>query len=180
MAAKTFLLFLFLSFSLAISLAHAAKPDGQPFSRTLRPQKLGKEKLSHFRFYFHDTVSGSNPSAVRVAEAAATNASTTGFGLVAVMDNPLTVGPQLSSKLIGRAQGMYASASQTELSFLMLFNFAFTEGRNGVLSEVREMPVVGGSGLLRFARGYAQARTQERDVNTGDAVVEYNVYVFHY
>ncbi|CAI0402721.1 unnamed protein product [Linum tenue] len=73
----------------------------------------------------------------------------------------------------------------------MLFNFAFTEGkyngsnlsvlgRNGVLSEVREMPVVGGSGLLRFARGYAQARTQERDVNTGDAVVEYNVYVFHY
>ncbi|CAL1370940.1 unnamed protein product [Linum trigynum] len=191
MAAKTFLLFLFLSFSLVISLAHAAKPDGQPFSRTLPPQKLGKEKLSHFRFYFHDTVSGSNPSAVRVAEAAATNASTTGFGLVAVMDNPLTVGPQLSSKLIGRAQGMYASASQTELSFLMLFNFAFTEGkyngsnlsvlgRNGVLSGVREMPIVGGSGLLRFARGYAQATTQERDVNTGDAVVEYNVYVFHY
>ncbi|CAI0402720.1 unnamed protein product [Linum tenue] len=73
---------------------------------------------------------------------------------------------------------MYASASQTELSFLMLFNFAFTEGKyNG-----SNLSVLGrnGVGLLRFARGYAQARTQERDVNTGDAVVEYNVYVFHY
>jgi hypothetical protein len=42
------------------------------------------------------------------------------------------------------------------------------------------MPVVGGSGLFRFARGYAQANTYKYDVKSGDAIVEYNVYVFHY
>ncbi|CAI0402723.1 unnamed protein product [Linum tenue] len=177
MAAKASLLLLLLSLSLAISLA---KPDGRRFSRTLRPQKLGKEKLSHFRIYFHDIVSGRNPTAVRVAQAATTNVSRTAFGMVTMMDNPLTVGPRLSSKLVGRAQGIYASASQTELSFLMVLNFAFTEGRNNVFSGVREMPVVGGSGLFRFARGYARATTHEVNFNTGDAVVKYNVYVFHY
>ncbi|KAF2289540.1 hypothetical protein GH714_037002 [Hevea brasiliensis] len=103
-----------------------------------------------------------------------------------MMDDPLTVKPLRSSKLVGKAQGMYASASQTELSFLMVLNFAFTEGkyngsnlsvlgRNSVFSGVREMPIVGGSGLFRFARGYAQAKTREIDLKTGDAVVEYNV-----
>ncbi|CBI29983.3 unnamed protein product, partial [Vitis vinifera] len=53
-------------------------------------------------------------------------------------------------------------------------------GRNSVFSEVRELPIVGGSGLFRFARGYAEARTRTLDMKTGNAVVEYNVYVFHY
>lgn len=53
-------------------------------------------------------------------------------------------------------------------------------GRNMVLSAVREMPIVGGSGAFRFARGYAQAKTHTLDAKTGDAVVEFNVYVFHY
>ncbi|CAL1370948.1 unnamed protein product [Linum trigynum] len=179
---------------LFLSLAHASTPDAGQFSTTLRPEKLGlhrKEKLTHLKFYFHDIVSGRNPTAVPIARASMTNTSRSLFGLVNMMDDPLTVGPKSSSKLVGRAQGIYASASQTELSFLMVLNFAFTEGkyngsnlsvlgRNSVFSGVREMPVVGGSGAFRFARGYAQARTHEFDLKTGDAVVEYNVYVFHY
>ncbi|CAN0927589.1 Dirigent protein 19 [Linum grandiflorum] len=97
-----------------------------------------------------------------------------------MMDNPLTVGPKLTSKLVGRAQGIYAAASRSELSFMMMFNFAFSEGRNTPFTGVREMPVVGGSGVFRFGRGYATARTHRVDFVTGDAVVEYNVYVFHY
>lgn len=73
----------------------------------------------------------------------------------------------------------------------MAMNFAFTEGkyngssitvmgRNPVFSKVREMPIVGGSGLFRFARGYVQAKTQRFDPTNGDATVEYNVYVLHY
>ncbi|XP_062167617.1 dirigent protein 22-like [Alnus glutinosa] len=163
------------------------------FSRALSPAKLGlkREKLSHLHFYFHDIVSGRNPTAVRVAEAAMTNMSLTGFGAVFMMDDPLTVRPELSSKLVGRAQGIYASASQTEVGFLMVLNFAFMEGkyngsslsvlgRNVILSAVRELPIVGGSGLFRFARGYAQARTHTFDMRTKDAVVDYNVYAFHY
>ena len=111
--------------------------------------------------------------------------------MVMIIDDPLTVGPEPSSRRVGRAQGMYASASQSELGLMVTFNFVFTEGkyngstlsilgRNTVFSAVREMPIVGGSGLFRFARGYVQARTVSFDLKTGDAVVEYNVYALHY
>ncbi|KAK4272614.1 hypothetical protein QN277_021143 [Acacia crassicarpa] len=163
------------------------------FSRIMSPLSLGlgKEKLSHLHFYFHDIVSGPKPSAVRVAAAGMTNSSPTGFGAVVMMDDPLTARPELNSTLVGRAQGIYASASQEEAGFLMVLNFAFAEGkyngsnlsvlgRNTVLTTMREMPIVGGSGAFRFARGYAQASTHTFDPKTGDAIVEYNVYVFHY
>jgi len=163
------------------------------FSGHFSPKKLGlkREKLSHLHFYFHDIVGGKNPTAVPVVRAAITKKSFSSFGLVTMMDDPLTVKPEIGSKLVGRAQGIYASASQSEVSFLMALNFVFTEGkyngstlsilgRNNVFSGIREMPIVGGSGLFRFARGYAQANTHEIDFKTGDAIVEYNVYVFHY
>ncbi|GLT27112.1 hypothetical protein SLA2020_021380 [Shorea laevis] len=182
------LLFVILS---STTTATTAKPHR--FSKQLPPATLGlkREKLSHLHFYFHDILSGRNPTAVKVASAPVTNRSATVFGQVMMMDDPLTVGPELTSKLVGRAQGIYASASQTEVGFLMVLNFAFMEGkyngsnlsilgRNAAFSAVREMPIVGGSGVFRFARGYAQARTHLLDFKTGDAVVEYNVYVFHY
>ncbi|GLT27113.1 hypothetical protein SLA2020_021410 [Shorea laevis] len=178
-------------FTIIFSAPATGKPNR--FSRQVSPATLGlkREKLSHLHFYFHDIVSGRSPTAVQVARAAMTNHSATLFGGVVMMDDPLTVGPNVTSKLVGRAQGIYASADQTETAFLMVVNFAFMEGkyngsnlsilgRNAVYSTVREMPVVGGSGLFRFARGYAQARTHTFDLKTGDAVVEYNVYVFHY
>ncbi|CAK7342255.1 unnamed protein product [Dovyalis caffra] len=188
-ATSSFIL-LFSTILISMTLA-TAKSDS--FSRNLSPKNLGlkREKLSHLQFYFHDIVSGRNPTAVPVARAAMTKNSFSSFGLVTMMDDPLTVTPEISSKLVGRAQGIYASASQSELSFLMALNFVFSEGkyngstlsilgRNSVFSGVREMPIVGGSGLFRFARGYAQAKTHEIDLKTGDAIVEYNVYVFHY
>lgn len=108
-----------------------------------------------------------------------------------MIDNPLTLGPELSSKVVGKAQGFYALASQEEFGLLMTMNFVFTEGkyngstitvlgRNAVFDQVREMPVIGGSGLFRFARGYVEARTHMFDLKSGDATVEYNVYVMHY
>ncbi|XP_027921790.1 dirigent protein 22-like [Vigna unguiculata] len=164
------------------------------FHRNLSPMSLGlkKEKLSHLHFFFHDILSSPNPSAVRVVEPHASNtSSSTLFGFIAMADDALTVGPEPGSKLIGKAQGIYGSAAQEEIGLLMIMNFVFTEGkyngstlsllgRNAVLSTVREMPIVGGSGAFRFARGYAQAKTHTLDFKTGDAVVEYNVYVFHY
>ncbi|KAJ1432865.1 Dirigent protein [Sesbania bispinosa] len=173
---------IYLSF---ISIFATAKSHS--FVRTISPTTLGlnkPQKLSHLHFYFHDIIDGPNQTAVRVAAASSTEKSPTGFGAVVMMDDPLTELPEASSKVVGRAQGIYASASQSELGFLMVLNFAFTQGkyngsnlsvlgRNMVESAVREMPVVGGSGLFRFARGYAQARTYS--LNGSEAVVEYNV-----
>ncbi|KAI3696873.1 hypothetical protein L6452_29465 [Arctium lappa] len=163
------------------------------FSTKLSPKSFGfkKEKLSHLHFYFHDIVAGDHPTAIRVAAAATTNSSRTGFGATVMIDDPLTVGPERSSKIVGRAQGIYASASLSEMRYLMALNYVFVEGKyngstlsilgtNSVMSPVREMPIVGGSGLFRFARGYALAKTVFFNLSNGDAVVEYNVYVLHY
>ncbi|CAI9774462.1 unnamed protein product [Fraxinus pennsylvanica] len=150
-----------------------------------------KEKLTHFRVYWHDILSGKKPTSVRIVKPPSNVPASSGFGMISMIDNPLTIGPDLNSTMVGRAQGFYALASQEELGLLMTMNFVFIEGkyngstitvmgRNAVFNKVREMPVIGGSGLFRFARGYVQARTQMFDLKTGDATVEYNVYVLHY
>ncbi|WCJ31106.1 Disease resistance-responsive (dirigent-like protein) family protein [Euphorbia peplus] len=113
-----------------------------------------------------------------------------GFGFVNMIDDPLTEGPELSSKLLGRAQGLFGNAEQGNLALVMVMNFVFSEGkyngstlnilgRNSILLEVREMSIVGGTGLFRFARGYVQASTYSYTLG-GDATVEYNAYVLHY
>nr|WCZ54764.1 dirigent protein 10 [Phryma leptostachya subsp. asiatica] len=152
-----------------------------------RNRKPMKEKLSHLRLYWHEFVGSAKPTTVQVVKSPTQN----GFGQINMMDSPLTLGPELSSRLVGKAQGFYAMASQEEVGLLMTMNFVFTHGkyngstitilgRNAVFNKVREMPVIGGSGLFRFARGYAEARTHSYDLTTGDANVEYNVHVMHY
>ncbi|CAN1140752.1 Dirigent protein 19 [Linum perenne] len=106
--------------------------------------------------------------------------ASTGFGSVTMIDDPITMGPDLRSKLVGRAQGLYGVASQHEVALLMVMNFWFIEGKNQVFNKVREMPIIGGSGLFRFARGYAHASTHNFNLTSGDACVEYNLYVLHY
>ncbi|KAK7285437.1 hypothetical protein RJT34_20210 [Clitoria ternatea] len=179
-----FSLLLFFSFSTA---------KHPPFYRSISPSSLGlhKEKLTHLHFYFHDTMSGPKPTSVPVARAQSTNTSSSLFGEVIMADDPLTVGPEPGSKQVGKAQGIYGFADQHEFGLVMIINFSITDGkyngstfsllgRNMILAAEREMPIVGGSGAFRFARGYALANTYTANEKTGDAVVEYNVYLFHY
>ncbi|KAK6941961.1 Dirigent protein [Dillenia turbinata] len=187
--AKTLTIFLTILFFTTI----VTTSNSQRFSRNLSPDEIGlkREKLTHLHFYFHDIVSGKNPTAMRVAQSNITDTSPTGFGFIAMADDPLTLGPDANSTLVGKAQGIYGSADQKEVGLLMVLNLAFVEGkyngstlsmfgRNRIFDKIREMPIVGGSGVFRFARGYAQAKTYWFDVKSGDAIVEYNVYVFHY
>lgn len=113
------------------------------------------------------------------------------FGMTTIIDDPLTEGPELGSKVVGRAQGMYNNAAKEGAALLMVMSLVFKEGKyngssisilgnNRYLEAVREMPIVGGTGLFRFARGYALAKTKTFTVATGDAVVEYNVFVMHH
>ncbi|GMJ11865.1 hypothetical protein HRI_004855700 [Hibiscus trionum] len=147
------------------------------------------EKTTRLHFYFHDNVSGKNPTAVKITRPH--NKSAGSFGTAYMADDPLTEKAESSSKLVGRAQGIYASASQHDAGLLMVMNFAFSEGtyngstlsilgRNEIFHTVREIPVVGGTGIFRFARGYALAKTVWYSIQDGNAVVEYNVSVVHY
>ncbi|XP_062015609.1 dirigent protein 22-like [Rosa rugosa] len=183
--------FIVLSLLSSFALILVQGEDDHDFVTAMDRDLLGlkKEKLSHFKLYWHDIVSGKNPSSIGVVKSPVN--SSTLFGFVSMIDDPLTEKPELSSKLLGRAQGFYASASQQEVGLLMAMNFHFIQGkyngstitvlgRNPVFNKVREMPVIGGSGLFRFARGYVEARTHTFTASTGDAIVEYNAYVLHY
>ncbi|XP_055961145.1 dirigent protein 23-like isoform X2 [Mercurialis annua] len=141
----------------------------------------------------HDIVGGPNPTAVRVA--GRTNFTSpdpiaASFGSIFVIDNPLTVSPEPNSTVVGRAQGIYAMSSQKdEFSLLMTLTYVFITGRyngstfsvvgrNPVMSEVREMPVIGGTGIFRLAQGYCFAKTHSMDQM--DAIIGYNVTLLHY
>ncbi|KAJ4825647.1 hypothetical protein Tsubulata_049859 [Turnera subulata] len=180
---------LFSSFMvMAIFMRSSMSKFSEQFPSTVSIKRM--EKMTRFHFYFHDIHSGKTPTAVRII-ARAQNGGAGNFGTTFMMDNPLTEEQEPESKLVGRAQGMYAFASLHDPGLLMVLNLAFVEGmyngssisilgRNPVLENVREMPVVGGSGLFRFARGCALAKTITYNPKTNDAVVEYNVSVVHF
>ncbi|KAG7592681.1 Dirigent protein [Arabidopsis thaliana x Arabidopsis arenosa] len=187
MATDFLLLLLPMIFS-SILLLTITVTQSEAYSKTTPFEGNKPDKLTHLHFYFHDIISGDNPTSIRVAEAPGTNSSATVFGAVLVVDAPLTEGPELSSKEVGRAQGLYASTDMKTFGFSMVFNLAFTEGefngstaamygRNQILLEDRELPIIGGTGAFRFARGYARPKTYKIvDIN---AVVEYNVFIWH-
>ncbi|CAL5193579.1 unnamed protein product [Lathyrus oleraceus] len=172
-----------------ISFATATK-----YYQSLSPTMLGfqEEKFTHLHFYFHDIVTGPKPSMVFVAEPNGKVENALPFGTVVAMDDPLTAGPERDSKLVGKAQGIYTSISQEEMGLMMVMTMAFSDGefngstlsilgRNMIMSEtIREMAIVGGTGAFRFVRGYAQAKFFSVDFTTGDATVEYDIFVFHY
>ncbi|XVF11736.1 hypothetical protein REPUB_Repub08aG0053400 [Reevesia pubescens] len=152
-----------------------------------------KEKVTRIQFYMHDIVRGPKPTAVRVAgrsNYSGRDPIAAMFGSISVLDNRLTVTPNINSTLVGRAQGIYAMSSQeNELSLLMTLTYALTSGphngstfsvlgRNPIMNELREMPVVGGTGKFRLARGYCLARTYSRKER--NAVIGYNVTLLHY
>ncbi|KAJ4827102.1 hypothetical protein Tsubulata_031687 [Turnera subulata] len=156
----------------------------EDFVKTHDARLLGldkrEQKLTHLHFYFHDILSGPNPTAV-TAVPPLSKTSTTWFGSICMLDHKLTAGPQITSKLIGRAQGLYAGTSEQDLTLLMAINIVFLEGayngstitilgRNSVFSKVREMPIIGGTGVFRFATRYVQASTYTYNKKTGNAV----------
>ncbi|KAL4187868.1 hypothetical protein AMTRI_Chr09g41100 [Amborella trichopoda] len=153
---------------------------------------LGKEKVSYLHFYFHDIASCTkNATALIVAMANTTITSSTFFGMLSVVDDPLTQGPAITSKVIGRMQGIYASASQIEFSLFMGLNFLLKTGefngstltmigRNPTMENVREMSIVGGSGAFRLARGFLLAKTYSANTVTRSFVVECDVTIIHY
>ncbi|KAL8027850.1 hypothetical protein ABFX02_14G123700 [Erythranthe guttata] len=73
----------------------------------------------------------------------------------------------------------------------MLLNLVFTDGeykgstlsvlgRNPLGEETREVPIVGGTGAFRMARGYAVTSTYSNDEAHSHGVIQYDVVVYHF
>lgn len=151
--------------------------------------KVGKykEKVTKLHFYYHDL---RGKTALVIAQGNSSATSPTFFGMTYLMDDPLTAGPEFTSKPVGRAQGLYIPSSMEELSLFCVMNFVFTDGKyngstlsfsgyNPILQTYRELPIIGGTGVFRLARGVAQLKTIFFDVAVGNVTVEYNVLVQH-
>jgi len=128
-----------------------------------------EEKTSHLHFYFHITVSGKNVNSVSAVSANGSFLNL--FGLVEVIENLSTKGPEPTSQLVGRMQGLYTLSGIEENAMQMVATFVFSSrnyngrslsvvGINPIHHPVREIPIVGASGLFRMARGYALLRAK--------------------
>ncbi|KAK8477517.1 hypothetical protein V6N13_069263 [Hibiscus sabdariffa] len=164
------------------------------YSKTVTPRSK-VEKVTHLHFFLHDILGGENPGAVVVARANLTKKddSVLPFGTLVAIDDPLRVGPEPTSKIIGNAQGLYLSSSQDASKFTIVLyaDFAFTSGkfngssfsvfsRNPVTEADREVAIVGGRGKFRMARGFAKIKTSFFNATTGDAILDYKVTLYHY
>ncbi|XP_074301997.1 pterocarpan synthase 1-like, partial [Silene latifolia] len=178
---------LLLSFN-PLSLSNGA------FSRSISKEEMGiksQNTLTHLHYFFHDYVVGPRRTAVRIAQAKTTDKDPNTFGALVMIDDPLSIGPDNSSHVVGYAQGMYGFADQTTAGLLMVMNFVFTDGeykgstllsvlgRNEVFLKIREMAIVGGTGKFRFASDYCQAKTISGLDKSGASVIQYDVYVSH-
>ncbi|TXG64820.1 hypothetical protein EZV62_011814 [Acer yangbiense] len=87
--------------------------------------------------------------------------------MVMMADDPLTETLDSKSKLVGRAQGLYGSASQAELGLIMV-NFGFTDD----VDRRQDWHFPAGTGI-------AISQTHWFDPASGDAIVGYNVTIVH-
>ncbi|KAL3815084.1 hypothetical protein ACJIZ3_016352 [Penstemon smallii] len=152
-----------------------------------------KEKVTKLHFFLQDALGvGSNETVWEVARAQITPNSITSFGQVRVLDDLITAQPDRNSEKLGRAQGVITFSDLDESALTMNLNFYFTSGeysgsticvvgRNPISSKNhRELPVVGGTGVFRMARGYTISNTYSYDSVENYGVLEYTVYVAYY
>lgn len=177
-------------FMVALPMGHCDTEGAKEVYEWFSKLPYAKEKVTKFHFFNHETYNGTDVlTAVKTSQANGSNQSPYLFGTVYIMDDVLREGIELTSKEVGRAQGLYTFSGVNEMDLLMAFSWVFTTGKyNGssltvvgrsLTTRQRELPIIGGSGVFRLARGVASAEL--RDINIfGKAVVEYNVVVIHY
>ncbi|KAL9351766.1 hypothetical protein Peur_054446 [Populus x canadensis] len=122
------------------------------------PYVSPRKKVSELHFFFHDRISGENPTSVLIARPNITKEDKSPalpFGSLFAVYDPLTA---------GRFNG----------SSLSLFS------RNPVTEKEREAAVVGGRGKFRMARGFARLKTRFTNETASGTVVECRATVVHH
>ncbi|KAH9323266.1 hypothetical protein KI387_017905, partial [Taxus chinensis] len=120
--------------------------------------------------YAHDILSGPNATGIIVGGMGGISSNPLGFGTIFVIDDVLTTGPEMSSTVLGRAQGIYVNSEVKGTSLHLSFSIVFESGKyNGSTIQIlgadpfyqkeRELSVVGGTGMLKYARGNAILET---------------------
>ncbi|KAI3899606.1 hypothetical protein MKW98_008394 [Papaver atlanticum] len=176
---------------MVLSVTHAQASKKKNWCSETVPYKMGMEKMTKLHFYFHDNITGDYPTTFKIAEApGVSNTSSTFFGELYMADDPLTVGPDPNSRLVGRAQGFFGFSAQKDLSLIMGISIVFTGNkklngstisiftRNPIANTDREFSIVGGTGYFKLARGFVTAKTYW--ASGKNAIVEYTCNIVHY
>ncbi|KAG4181504.1 hypothetical protein ERO13_A10G232250v2 [Gossypium hirsutum] len=150
----------------------------QYYSKSL-PYHPKPVKVTNLHFFFHETLGSENPTAVVIAQAnipSNHNNSSVPFATLYALDDPLKIGPEHDSEVIGNAQGLAVLAGTNTTDAVMDVDFAFTTGK---FKEIeREVAVIGGRGQFKMATGFALLKAYF--INSTNVINEYNVTVIHY
>ncbi|KAG6526839.1 pterocarpan synthase 1-like [Zingiber officinale] len=141
---------------------------------------------THLHFFIHENVNRPNATAITVVNSTTSNPG--GFGSIGIFDDEIREGSSIDSKLIGRAQGMAPEVSLSEMAWLLLIDFVFTDGEyNGsslmvvgraTLGGTIERSIIGGTGKFRMARGYT-INTFLSGAPEGRLIDECDAYIVH-
>ncbi|XP_030973832.1 dirigent protein 11-like [Quercus lobata] len=158
---------------------------------TIPRLQLQQPKQTNLVFYVHDYLTGHDMSAITVAGKSGTSSSILHFGTILAVDDPVTEGPSIESKEIGRAQGFYINSQLDGKGLHLVFSVIFTDGDfKGSTLEIqgadiftmkeREYGIVSGTGYFRFVKGYGVMETEFMDIANLRAILKHNVTVKHY
>ncbi|MBA0721361.1 hypothetical protein Golax_008910 [Gossypium laxum] len=178
---------LMLTWILIICLSQVAAQSQRQYYSETRPHIPKPIKVTNLHFFMHENLGGTNASAVIVAQSNITsndNDSSVPFGTLFAVDDPLRIGPEPDSEVIGNAQGLSLLAGTNPRTSTTYFDFGFTTGKyNGSSISMfsrtdLELAVVGGRGRFRMATGFALLNPYL--INATTVIIEFDVTLFHH
>ncbi|KAL9659779.1 hypothetical protein QQ045_024588 [Rhodiola kirilowii] len=155
-------------------------------------KKLKKTEMS---FYMHDyETQQKEENITNIVIAGNPNAkgyNILTFGSLNAYDDAITTTIDRKSTELGRAHGIFINTALDGSDLHILVSFVFTNKEyNGSTIEVqgadrfflpsREVSVVSGTGKFRMARGWASIETVMLDIPNLNAILRWNLTVFHY
>ncbi|KAL4290095.1 hypothetical protein GQ457_14G006710 [Hibiscus cannabinus] len=151
----------------------------------------GVIKQTNMTVYFHDYSAGPNATSLPMVGFPGKLWSYTDFGTFVMTDDLVTEGPELTSAVVGRGQGISITAGLDGINAYVSFSLVFTnkayngstlqvQGNGNRFLPVREYSVLSGTGKFRYATGYLTFETLSSDPSTFYTLFRVNVTVRHH
>ncbi|CAK7355545.1 unnamed protein product [Dovyalis caffra] len=142
-------------------------------------------KSLHFALYQHETINKTGYIIVNGVVGAGVGQTTTPFGTLFVFQDPMTVTPNISSKVIGIAEGTAITSSFDGLRSISIAKITLRlKNHMGSISIVggthnvkpADHPVVGGTGDFMFVQGYVTSSPVDLKGPTVTYKIEFHLY----